>query len=122
MVAIVDGGGCWSQFLTGGDGRLLTGGGGGGGVCWSRLLTGPPVNNRGAPWPPGGPKQPLGSLMPWAGPALLPPEVDHHLSGLVDVQPQVILFGPLYKVVYQCPVLTLLSTSYTAESSENLCR
>ena len=41
--------------------------GGGGGA--RRQKSRGPFNDRGAPWPPGGPKQPLSSLMPWAGPA-----------------------------------------------------
>ena len=40
-------------------------------------------------------------------------KIDHHLSGLADVQPQVILFSPLHKVVHQGPVLPHLSRTYT---------
>ena len=57
--AIFDGG-CWSRLLTGGGGVLvaIVDGGGLGAIV-----------DRGPPWWPGGPKQPLSSLMPWAGPA-----------------------------------------------------
>ena len=48
-------------------------------------------------------------------PPLLP-KIDHHLSGLTDFQLQVILPSPLHQVVHQCPVLPLLSLTYTPNS------